>query len=250
VAVGRSAIAAALASSAEVVGGRPARRLHLRNYMRSCGARGDDPDTAVDLVLSAEIGATILMVLGALAVSGYRQNLQLTGGSPVPMLAAVAVVAAVVAWLLRRRAKRSWPRTSLRDGLGRAVEAARSAPGRAVAVFAAITGGEVALVLALASALRFVGPWEPLAVVVLALGGTRLLLAVVNLPSAPVVSEAVCTAMLCALGVPPPSAVAAVLVFTFYRYWVTGVVSTVAAPRLAPVHVGENRASPAAMTGR
>ncbi|HEX6248047.1 MAG TPA: phosphatase PAP2 family protein [Nocardioidaceae bacterium] len=245
VAIGRSATAAALASSAEVLGGRPARRHHLRNYMRSCGARGDDPDTAVDLVLSAELGATVLVLLGALVVDVYRESLHVTGGRTVLMFVAVAAVAAVVAGFLRRRAAGSWPRTSLRAELGHALREARSAPARPLAVLAAITGGEVALVLALASALRFVGPWEPVAVVALALAGTRLLLAVVNLPSAPVVSEAVCAAALCALGVPPPSAVVAVLVFTTYRYWVTGAVSAVVAPRLAPVHVGENRTSPA-----
>lgn len=248
VAVGRSATAAALASSAEVVGGRPARRQHLRNYMRSCGARGDDPDTAVALVLSAEVAATVLVLLGGLADGVYRQSLQLTDGSAVLMFAALAGVAAVVAWMLRRRAARSWPRTSLRDQLARARQAAHDAPGRALAVLAAITAGEFALVLALASTIRFVGPWEPVAVVALALAGTRLLLAVVNLPSAPVVSEAVCTAILCAFGVPAASAVVAVLVFTIYRYWVTGVVSAVVAPRLAPVHVRASRPERAAVS--
>lgn len=248
VAVGRSATAAALASSAEVLGGRPARRHHLRNYMRSCGARGEDPDTAVDLVLSAEVGATLLVVLGGLAAGLYHQSLQLNDGRNVLMFAAVAGVSAVLAWLLRRKTGRSWPRTSLRDELARARTAARTTPGRALAVLAAITGGELALVLALASTIKFVGPWEPVSVVALALAGTRLLLAVVNLPSAPVVSEAVCTALLCALGVPAASAVVAVLVFALYRYWLTGVVSAVAAPRLAPVHVGKNRTS-SALTG-
>jgi hypothetical protein len=76
-----------------------------------------------------------------------------------------------------------------------------------------------------------------MAVVTLALAGTRLLLAVAGLPGAPGVGEALCTAALCALGVPAPPAVVAVLLYALYRYWGTAVISAVVAPRLAPVHV-------------
>jgi hypothetical protein len=115
----------------------------------------------------------------------------------------------------------------------------RRSPGRTLGVLAAKAAGEVALVLALASALRSVGPWPSMAVVFVALSGVRVLMAVLGIAGLPVVGEALVSALLVLLGVPVAEAVVGVIVYATYRYWLTAAVSAVASPRLAPMHVRE-----------
>ena len=239
VAVGRSAAASALAGSMEVIAGTAARRHLLRRYLRSCGARGHDPENAVHLVLSAELAAAALMLVGALGLGAYRGTLSVHGSLAAAGLAAVALVAASAGWAVRRRARRAFDRPSLRADFRTARAMTRRSPGRTLGVLAAKAAGEVALVLALASALRSVGPWPSVAVVVVALSGVRVLMAVLGLAGLPVVGEALVSAMLVLLGVPVAEAVVGVIVYATYRYWLTAAVSAVASPRLAPMHVRE-----------
>ncbi len=239
VAVGRSAAASALAGSMEIIAGTAARRHLLRRYLRSCGARGNDPEDAVHLVLFAELAAAALMLAGALGIGAYRRTLAVTGSLAAAELAAVALVAAAAGWALRRRAGRAFDRPSLRADLRTVRAMTRRSPGRTLGVLAAKAAGEVALVLALASALRSVGPWPPRVVVFVALSGVRVLMAMLGIAGLPVVGEALVSVGLVLLGVPVAEAVVGVIVYATYRYWLTAVVSAVASPRLAPMHVRE-----------
>lgn len=239
VAVGRSAAASALAGSMEVIAGTAARRHLLRRYLRSCGARGDDPENAVHLVLSAELAAAAVLLVGALGVGAYRGTLTSSASLVAAELAGVALVAAAAGWALRRRAGRAFDRPSLRADLRTARAMTRTSPGRTVGVLAAKAAGEVALALALAAALRSVGPWPSMAVVIVALSGVRVLLALLGGTGLPVVGESLVSAGLVLLGVPVADAVVGVIVYATYRYWLTAAVSAVASPRLAPMHVRE-----------
>ncbi len=239
VAVGRSAAASALAGSMEVIAGTAARRHLLRRYLRSCGARGDDPENAVHLVLAAELAAAALMLVGALGFGAYQGTLTMSGSPVAAELTALALVAAAAGWAGRRRALRAFARPSLGADFRTARAMTRRSPGRTLGVLAAKAAGEVALVLALAAALRSVGPWPPLAVVFVALSGVRILMALLGIAGLPVVGEALVSAGLVLLGLPVAEAVVGVIVYATYRYWLTAAVSAVASPRLAPMHVRE-----------
>lgn len=239
VAVGRSAAASALAGSMEVIAGPPARQHLLRRYLRSCGARGDDPANAVDLVLAAELAAATVVLVGALGFGAYRGNLAVSGSLEAAVLAAVALLAVAGGWIVRRRQRRTLRRTTLRAHLETAWAMTRRSPGRSSGVLAATTAGEVGLALALAAALKSVGPWPLMAVVFVSLSGARVLMAVLGVGGLPVVGEALVSALLVLLGIPVAQAAVGVLVYATYRYWVTAAVSAVVSPRLAPIHVRE-----------
>ena len=70
---------------------------------------------------------------------------------------------------MRPHAGRALARPSLRSDFQTARAMTRRSRGRTLAVLTAKAAGEVALVLALASALRSVGPWSSMAVVFVAL---------------------------------------------------------------------------------
>ena len=237
VAVGRSAVAAAVASSVEVIAGPAARRHHLVRYFRSCGGRGDEPGEAVDLVMTAEVIGGLVVLASGVGLTWWRGDLNLKWGSPIPTFLAVAVVAAVAGWIARRLMERLWPRVSLWDDLHHAVKTARVAPGRASAVLACVAGGELAMVIAVAATVHAVGPSEPVAVVAIAVAGARLFMAILGIGALPVVFEAASIAALSVVGVPPAHAVVAVLVYAVFRYWIVGGVSNMVGPRLAPTHV-------------
>ncbi len=236
VAVGRSAAGFAVASTAETLGGPPARREHLRRYLRSCGARGEDPTRAVDLVLSAELAAGVLVLAGAATLGWLRDTLELGVTTPTLVYTAIAVGATAAGWVLRRRTDHD-PHGSIRESMAGAVRATRRSPGRTLAVLTAMTAAELALVLSLVAAVRAMAPGPPFVEVAMVLTANRVLLALLRISGTPVVGEAICTAALCAFGVPPAHAVLAMLTYALYRNWITGAVSAVAGPRLAPVHV-------------
>jgi hypothetical protein len=247
VAIGRSAAAAAVATSAEVIGGPGARRHHLESYVRSCGARGEQPTRAVDLVLAAELVGGLLMFFGALGVGWYRGSVQLHLTGTTLTFLAVAVVAAAAGWGFRRWRPPPWPTISRGRCLVRAVRATRHSRGRALAVLAAVTGGELALVVALEMSLRAADTYEALAIAAAVMSGTRVLLALLGMTGQPAVLEATLVTGLCALGIAPGPALVAVLVYATYRYWVIALVSAVAAPKLAPVHVPASRGRTASL---
>lgn len=251
VAVGRSAAASALASSMEVIAGPRARRHLLRRYLRSCGARGKDPANAVDLVLAAEPAASVVMLVGALGFGLSQGNLAVSGGLDAAELAAVALVAGVAGWTVRRSQRGSLRGPTLRGDIVTARAMTRQSPGRSLGVLAAVTAGEVGLALALAAALDSVGPWPSMAVVVVSLSGVRLTIALLGVAGLPVVGEALVSAALVLLGIPVAEAVVGVLVYATYRYWATAAVSAVVSPRLAPIHVLEStREQPTPGSGR
>lgn len=237
VAPGRSAVAAGVASSAEVIGGIAARRRYLRGYLRSCGARRQEPEVVVDQVVSSELVAMTVMVLGTLVVGSSRGQFAVDVVQAVPGFLAVAVVAAIIGAVMRRVRRADPSTTPRRRAMRHALENTRRDPVRAFGVLAAVTGAELALVVALASALHVVGPWPSLAVVALALAGARLLMAVAGLAAVPALGESLCAAGLSLLGVPPTEAAIGVIIYAVFRYWVTGLASILTAPRLAPLHV-------------
>lgn len=240
IAVGRSAAAANVGITAEVIGGPAARRHYLVTYVRSCGGRGKDAHSAADLLMTGELAAAVVVAFGAGALDWWRDGIQVRMTTTAALFLAVAVVAALMAIVERHRLRANWPPFSRRRSIAAALEAARRGRGQATAVLAAVLGVEIGLVMALDSTLRGVpGPGRSLAFVALALSGTRVVMALVGVPSAPVVMEATCAAFLVALGLTPAHAVMAVLMYAFIRYWVTGVASAFAGPRLAPVHVPE-----------
>ncbi len=236
VAVGRSAAGFAVASTAETLGGPPARREHLRRYLRSCGARGEDPTRAVDLVLAAELTAGILVLAAAATLGWLRDTLEVAVTTPALVYTAIAAVATAAGWVLRRRTDRD-PHGSIRDSMAAVVRATRHSPDRTLAVLSAMTAAELALVLSLVAAVRAMAPGPPFVEVAIVLAANRVLLALLRISGTPVVGEAICTAALCAFGVPPAHAVLALLTYALYRNWITAAVSAVAGPRLAPVYV-------------
>lgn len=239
VAVGRSAAAAAVATSAEVIGGPAARRHHLESYVRSCGGRGEEPARAVDLVLAAELLGGIVMLLGAAGAGLYRSRFELEVGATTLAFLVVAVVAGVLGYGFRIWRPPPWPPTPRWSSMVRTVRAVAAAPGsrgRALAVLASVTGAELALIVALEMSLRAAGSFEALAITAAVMAGTRVLLAVLGITGVPGVLEALLVTGLCALGIAPVPALLGVLVYATYRYWVIALVSAVAAPRLAPVH--------------
>ena len=239
IAVGRSAAGFTVASTAEMLGGPPARREHLRRYLRSCGARGEEPRRAVDLVLTAELAAGTLVLVGAAASGLWRDTLQVELTTPSLWFGGIGALAVVVGWVTGGRARRTGPKRALRTTLTAALRSWRRSPGRAVAVLTAMTASELALVLGLAAAVRAMAPGPPFTEVAVVLAGTHVLLTLLRVSGAPLAMEAVCTAALCAFGVPAAHAVLAVLAYALFRIWVTGAVSAVAGPKLAPVHVRE-----------
>lgn len=253
IAVGRSALATAVASAVQLVGGPTARHDHLDRYVRSCGVRGADPRRAVDLLLVAELEAGVLVAGVGLGFDWWRGALTLELGAPVPALVGTAL-AAVVGGLFARgvvlrrwafedperpdlRARGMWMRSSVREVLLHGARTARAVPGRSTAVLAATTAAEMAAVVALASAVHAFGPTWGFAVVATALSGTRVVLALLGVAGMPVVGEALTVAVLTAFGVDPVQAVLGVLVYAMFRYWLTAVLGVLVAPRLAPARV-------------
>ena len=234
VAIGRSAAAVAVAGSAEDIGGPAARRSALESYLRSCGGRGDEPQKEVSLVMASEIAAAVLIFLGAVFVAWDRGDLGLDLGGSVLVYLGVAAVAAV-AWMIGHLVRRTSVRTSMWDGTTGALRTARLERGRSVGVVSAVAGAELLLVLTLASAIHAWGG-APVAVVAMALAGTRAALGLLGLSGAPLVAEALCIALLIAFGVGEVLAVLAVLLYAFYRVWATAAVSALVGPRLTHSH--------------
>jgi glycosyltransferase 2 family protein len=236
VAVGRSAAAAAVSGAVEVIGGPAARRYYLERYVRSNGARGVEPRRTVDLLVAGELAAGLLVLVTA-AVSGWlSESFEVTSTVTTGWFAAIAAVAVAASWVARRTLLRGWPAFSRTATVSGAIDVARRRPARAAGVLAAVTGAEIALVVAMAVAFRVMGPAVDLHVVALALAATHVALMLFKLSGLPVVGEATCVALLTALGVEPVTAVVGVLLYALVHYWVTALVAAVAAPRLAPVH--------------
>jgi undecaprenyl-diphosphatase len=236
IAIGRSAAAAAVGGSMEILGGPPARRHYLERYIRANGGRGDEPRTAVDLVFSAEVAAGLLVVVVAAGFGVLRGSFDFAFTLSTLWFALIAVAAVGAGLVIRKAMRGTWVEVPRGDTAADAIRAVRTSPGRGAAVLTAAAAVELALIVALAAAFRVLGPAEDLHVVALALAATHVALALLKVSGMPVVGEAACIAVLTVFGVAPATAVVAVLVYAVFRVWAAALVSVFAAPRLAPVH--------------
>ncbi|QNN53337.1 phosphatase PAP2 family protein [Nocardioides mesophilus] len=240
-AIGRSAAAGAVANSVQLIAGTAARRRYLDGYIRSCGAQATDADETVDLVMTAELVSRMGMLLAGLVMTWWQGVPDLETGFPVPALLLVAAATAAVGWLARKAVRRTWPLASRRKAVAHALSLTHTSPERALSVLGAVAAGEAALVVALAAALRAVGPTPPMSHLLIALGGAQVLVALLGVTGLPAVIESVAVTVFCAFGVPAADAVVALLVYALFRYWLNGIASAVTAPRLAPVHLPGTR---------
>lgn len=213
---GRTALAMAAATTAEVAGGARGRRLHLVAYLRRHGVA---PPTAIhgvhELLVVELLGYVATTALVAAVFLGTPRHVEAVTAGPLLGFALVAAVAAAAGLLLRPRLVRTpW----LRDGV-RALRESLRVPGAPLVAVTAAALAYGALAGAFAASLAAVGAGTGIArpaLVVLAVHG---LLRTAGLTGVPVLEEAALVVGLLAVGVPAVPGVAGVLVYRAITFW-------------------------------